>query len=478
MPDNISTKDILETMRRQSMSPYDKVMSGVVDQTNKGTVRGAKAIKHGAEDIYERMKRAVTQGPYSSPTGEYDPRIGLLGPELMLPAFGRATGLGAVGGKIIPLKGDKLPSAYTEEYLSHVGSQLRAKAKKDPDRSVYHLNDAMSVEELHKIHDRLQTKLKDIRELESAVGNPDKLKEYTWNKAKEYREKRGPGSREQMDSISASFGYKSPVNQEEYIKSGQQTFEGYMQGIGGPQGRLKQLQEEAQELHKHINDTHKIIEANTRGDYELGAFGGKGKLGNNQIAENLDWLQKQKPVDVDWVKDWAKQADVPIRSIAGADTKYVKFDSPYNTPGVRPPQVRIPQDEGLHMGTKFQRSDAGNLFDTGIGNIKPTSNTAIKPAIWKQRESSLINEAGMSYSHPEALDAALKWRLHKAPPNNPLDPPGSGNWLIPEEMAPRFPAPKAPEVALTSIDPRQLKLLSSGFTPAQILEAMKAQEVK
>ena len=266
----LTTEDILKALRGNKQPPAMPMF----EATNQALQPLGQGIKHTVSDIYERMKQAVTQGPGSSKS-EYDPKIGMLAPELMLPAFGRALGgVGAAGGKILPLRGGKLPSHYTEEHLTDIASQLRNKAKNDPERSVYHLNDAYSVEGFTQTHERLQSKLKDIRELEGSIGNPDKLEKYSWNKSKAYRESAEPSSQEMLDRITTSWGTKPPVNAEEYIKRSQDTFKRNMERQGGPEGRLQELREEAQELQKHIDQTYKIIEQYGSGGTELGAFGG------------------------------------------------------------------------------------------------------------------------------------------------------------------------------------------------------------
>jgi hypothetical protein len=200
----------------------------------------------------------------------------------------------------------------------------------------------------------------------------------------------------------------------------------------------------------------------------LGPMGSAMKLPDSTF-QSLRRLEQQKPVDQAWVENWAKEAGVPIRKVTGQDTKYVHFDTPFYKPGSKPPQVRLPLDEGAHMGTsthglKEGGSQVGNVFDTGIGAIKPSTGHKISPNIWGRREPTLINESGMSYANPEALDAALKWRLH--PPNK--------NWLISEDMAPRLPASKPlPEVPGTITNPQMFKLPYNIPTITEMLAAVK-----
>jgi len=173
----------------------------------------------------------------------------------------------------------------------------------------------------------------------------------------------------------------------------------------------------------------------------------------------LQRLQQQKPVDQAWVENWAKEAGVPIKDIRGQDTKYMRFDTLHSRSGEKLPTVRIPQDEFGHLGTHTKSTEIGNYFDTGLGFTKKMS-----PSKVNQVEPSILNQSGMSYAHPEALDAALKYRLH--PPNK--------NWLIPEEMAPRLPTPKStPEAPMSTPNPEMFKLPYNIPTIAEMLAAIK-----
>ncbi len=211
-------------------------------------------------------------------------------------------------------------------------------------------------------------------------------------------------------------------------------------------------------------------------DIELGSFGGRGRFTSPEMsdAHKMDWLQSQRPVDEAWVREWAKNADVPIKDVRGeGTTKYMRLESSNPPrPGEKYPTVRIPTEEGKHIGTYLKPSEIGNLFDVGLGTTKP-GGQSISPSRINAKIPSLINQAGMPYANREALDAALKWRFSKAPPSNPLEPPGTGNWLISEEMAPRLPIKKIPEPPKISPDPNQLKLLSQGYTPADILKILQ-----
>lgn len=404
----ITTEDILKALRKvQPQAPAMPAMEGA----NIGLANFGEGIKSTAKDIFARMKKGVTEGPGSSKS-EFDPRIGLLGPEMMLPAFGRALGgLGAVGGRI--------PTRWTPQMQ----------------------------QDLREIHQSLQgtkgIQKETVRLFREKYPGLD-IKDNTIQNATSRLKTLG-GLNEQGGAISST----APLN------------------VGKPGG-----------------------------EFELGAFGGRGRLTNSELSagHNMEWLQAQKPVDQAWVKNWAKEADVPITSIKNPSRKatYIELE-PLNHPRFNSeiPTVRVPKDYNRHSGHPISNSRAGSFFDTGYGNIPQEVHGMMGPFSKKNselnryvnpdlnrapKEIGLVNEAGMSYAHPEALDAALKWRLHKAPPNNPIDPPGSGNWLIPEEMAPRLPTKSLPEPPKIPPDPRQLKLLSGGFTPAQILEAMKKQQ--
>ena len=91
----ITTEDILNALRGNKQPPAMPMF----EAANQALQPLGQGIKNTVSDIYGRMQQAVTQGPGSSKS-EYDPSIGMLAPELMLPAFGRASGLGAAGGGI------------------------------------------------------------------------------------------------------------------------------------------------------------------------------------------------------------------------------------------------------------------------------------------------------------------------------------------------------------------------------------------
>lgn len=247
------------------------------------------------------------------------------------------------------------------------------------------------------------------------------------------------------------------------------------------QGKQKLIAKEFREIHPEYqgSDGHiqrvgsrinnwggTNLDDGAKSSFELGAFGGRGKLTNTNItpAENMNWLQSQRPVDKQWVENWAKDSGVPIRNVRemGNDkTQYMELGTENLPKGDGPyPKVRIPTDENKHVAARIGMPEIGSLFDTGWGPLK-------QGAYNSRAEYVTTNKAGMSYSNPEAMDAALKWRTHKAP--------FGGNWLVPEEMAPRFPTKPTPEVVPQSPDPNQLKLLSQGYTPLDVLQILRQQ---
>lgn len=317
----------------------------------------AQAVPPYLKDVFERMKTAVTKGPYND-QGEVDPKIATLPLEVMTPGYGRAVGLGALGGRS--------GFAWTK----------------------------------NKVDDLLALENKYRTEIVTRRGG-------------------------------------SKLIYREFIKQ-------YPDYKGSPDTLLRQA--------NRIKTTGANVETGAAST-ELGAFGGSGKLKTESPGEAIGWLQQRQPVTKEWVEEWAKDANVPIKSVTGQDTKYIKLEG-QKRPGDKDVTVRIPQDEARHFGSDVKRSEIGNLFDTGLGSQKPSTGANIRYR--PRNEYTRINQSAMPYAQPEALDAALKWRLSKAP--------HGGNWLIPEDMAPRLPTPKTtPNVERDYIDLNQkiLELLKS-----------------
>lgn len=374
---DITTEDILKSITNNNKLPMQTLGMPGPSHVMGLASNIAKAVPGYLSDMHERIKRAVTEGPYSSPTGEYDPTIGTLPWEMMSPGYGRAAGLGVIGGKTSFWTKDKINDllALEQKYLSE---KVR---RRGSNKLIYR---------------EFAQKYPDYQ------GNPESLQR-------------------QLSRIRTNGG----VNLD----------------TGAPSST----------------------------DLELGAFGGKGRLNTSSPGEAINRLQEQRPVDLNWIKEWSKDAGVPITKIRGENspagaTTYVELATPNVKPGQPNVKVRIPGDENVHLGVNFKRNEVGNLFDTGTGVHFPSGDPL---KISPHHEARVVNEAGMPYSNPEALEAALKWRLHKAR--------FGGNWLIPEEMAPRLPSPGQPTPPRPYQDPNQLKLLSTGFTPANILKILGQQ---
>lgn len=395
---DLTTEDILKSITAQQKSqqlPMQPLgMPGPSDLINMARNASGGIANYG-QDVFGRMKRAVTQGPYSSPTGEYDPSIGTLPLEIMMPGYGRAAGVASSGGKF-------------RSSLSSGGS--------------------------------------------SGFFTPE--------------------VRESMARIKERLGDSS---HKEFVQAFRQRFPDYK---GTDETVRRQLSR---------NET-RGVEASY--DTELGAFGGRGRLNTDSPGEAVNRLQEQIPVTKQWVEQWAKDADVPIKEIKTAQegrrkTSYIKMlDDQGKNVTVRVP---APNDYFRHIGYPI-KDRPGSFFDTGTGIIREPSSTPVDQLSkskqffsgpgekgetlvpkYAPHEPNLINESGMSYANPEALDAALKWRFSKAP--------RGGNWLIPEEMAPRTAqAPVPNQAPKQRSDPNQLKLLSGGFTPYDILKILEQQQ--
>lgn len=334
---DLTTEDILKSINKPKLPMQPLGMPGA------GSVLGlaqntAKAVPEYLKDIYSRMKTAVTKGPYND-QGEVDPKIATLPLEVMMPGYGRAVGLGAMGGNVSKFTWSP---EKVKDLLSLEQKYLSEKVRHRGSGKLIHREFTQKYPDYHGDHNTLQRQLHRVR--------------------------------------------TSGAN----IETG----------------------------------------ATPSKDIELGAFGGRGRLNTDSPGEAIGRLQEQLPVTKQWVEEWAKDANVPIKSIRGQDTQYIKLEG-QKRPGDKDVTVRIPQDEARHFGSDVKKSEIGNLFDTGLSDQKPSGG---KIRYRPRNEYTRINESAMPYAHPEALDAALKWRLSKAP--------HGGNWLIPEEMAPRLPQPR------------------------------------
>lgn len=207
-------------------------------------------------------------------------------------------------------------------------------------------------------------------------------------------------------------------------------------------------------------------QSNTK-DIELGAFGGKGRLNTESPGESINWLQSQKPVDTEWVKNWAKDAGVVVKEekISGGKkravekTTYIKLADPDNPDNIATIRIPGPRDQSRHAGFPESPSKAGNFFDTGyVSNLVPRD---VSP-------HTLINQSGQSYANPEALDQALRLKFTKAPYGQ--------NPLVSPDYAPLKPEVGSPTPPKEFKDPRQLKLLSGGYTPLDIINILKQQQ--
>lgn len=384
------------------------------------------------KDLYSRIKTGVTEGPYNKETG-YDPRIGLTGPEVMLP--------GGIGTAIAEKAGSNIlgsaGSVWKRQWPGRAGPGIWTQDVKNS---------------LKNIANDVDTRGGNINEAIKLFkeANPNLNVTDTAVRQAMYR----------MRNEGPTGNLVSGVWKPEY----NQTLENLVRNVHGTNTSSKVILEDFKKVHpefnmsssfftrrvKEVKDKYRIVgdEIPDR-DFTLGALGGSGrgrppsKLKTESPGEAVNWLQSQKPVDEQWVRNWAKEANVPIKDVRGSDTKYMRLE-PDNPPlpGQKYPTVRIPQDENLHITTRVKPSEIGNYFDTGIGLSKP-GGQSISPSRIGRAESVLINESGMPYANPEAMDAALKWRLNKAPQGK--------NWLISEDMAPRLPKNVTTEDVLQSL---------------------------
>jgi len=268
--------------------------------------------------------------------------------------------------------------------------------------------------------------------------------------------------------------------------------------FGGVQGGGKRILHEFRGRHPEFNGSDATIRSyqyRMRGGWKpfseegggstLGVFGGKSITPSKSPEEIVQSLEKHKPVDRRWVENWLERAGVNYTTkVKGKQqTAYIE-PNPVNPPMQRShqPIVRVPRDE--HMGHPPKNPEIGNKVDTGIapplqstmdhpGQMNPARRFWSRPGqkgghlapLSAPSEHSLINQSNMSYAHPEAMDAFLKYRLSTAP--------DKGNWLIPPNMAPKQlpPRPEMPQSKIPT-DPRQSEM---NFGPEDILKALQGR---
>ena len=127
-------------------------------------------------------------------------------------------------------------------------------------------------------------------------------------------------------------------------------------------------------------------------------------------------------------------------------------------------KIRVPTDPMRHHGYP-NKNKGGQYYDTGL-LISDGKGGATRPFL----EDNLINEGGRSYANREVLDEALRLKFSKAPYNQ--------NWLTSPDAAPRITPKGQPTPAKPFKDPNQLKLLSGGFTPYDILKILEQNKYK
>lgn len=205
-------------------------------------------------------------------------------------------------------------------------------------------------------------------------------------------------------------------------------------------------------------------------DIEMGAFGGRGRLNTTSPGESVNWLQSKQPVNKKWVEEWAKDSGVNVTAnktkARGNPTHYLTLEDPANPGNIA--KVRIPTDPSRHYGYEQSPSKAGSYFDTGYGYPKEMQ---AGPNPRNMSEHTLINQSNQSYANPEALDQALRLKFTKAPfGQNPLVSPDYA-----PIKPPVGPSHRPPDPYDRFKDPNQLKLLSGGYTPFDIINILRQQ---
>lgn len=162
------------------------------------------------------------------------------------------------------------------------------------------------------------------------------------------------------------------------------------------------------------------------------------------------------PVTTREIIDWFERSNTPISSVRERGqhgTNYITASDPnasilnqFGRPRA-PVVVRVPEDR--HVGRPANTSQIGSRFDTGTQPIQGAGfDTPMMPD-----PLTVGNRSGRSYSEPQNIFDALRWRFSRDP---------SGQWLIPPDQAP-FGRPPIPPNPLPRVPPDtdQLKLLSA-----------------
>lgn len=456
---DLTTEDILRSISKPKLPMQPLGMPGPSSALGLAQTT-TKAVPEYLKDIYSRIHRAVTQGPYSSPTGEYDPSIGTLPFEIMMPGYGRAIGLknlsnsskkvtelGAFGGR---RKDIATPNMRPEE------------VNYAPSRHGFDKNKSgFSFVETHPPHPDYPN---DPRRYEIVYrdkeGNVKGSLVFATDKDKNIINKNLYGEPEDITM------FVSPEHRDKGValellrlakQNGINVSEKTLQGMNYTQAGADL-----------INGLSPLIAKKGGGEFELGAFGGQGRLKTNSPGEAIGRLQEQLPVTKQWIEEWAKDTGVNIttettkKTASGHKVKrpthYMTLEDPAN-PG-NTALVRVPTDPARHAGYA-KKNKAGQYYDTGLPGIDKQTGTFARTPL----EDNLINQGGISYANREAMEQALKWKFSK-------DRMG-GNFLTSPDAAPRVTPMGQPTPPKSFQDPNQLKLLSGGFTPYDILKILE-----
>lgn len=152
------------------------------------------------------------------------------------------------------------------------------------------------------------------------------------------------------------------------------------------------------------------------------------------------------------ISSWMNQARIPNRTQQNGQfgTEYVAVSErrPHSDTPLPTVHVRVPNDGHVGRPANSPR-EAHNRFDTGTEPAYTAGYTP-DPRITQ-------NRSGGSYSEPQNLFDALRWRFSRSP---------DGQFLIPESQAPMGRYPMEPMPQRIKPSPDQLKLLGTAGTAA------------
>lgn len=199
------------------------------------------------------------------------------------------------------------------------------------------------------------------------------------------------------------------------------------------------------------------------------------KLNTESPAEAINQLQTMAPVTKDYVKALGEDMGLKVgeympkgykkegRIPTSKRTTYISLKDPDNPANRATVRVPGPNDKLRHYGLD-EHNKGITRFDTGYAYPTEYQN---KPNPRPVIPENTMNISNQSYAHPKELEEALRLQFFGKAPGGELR-------LVSPEYA-RLPKPQVNETPIPKPDPNQLKLLSGGYTPADILQILNQQ---